>query len=367
MRPTSARWQKVVRSSHKRVVRAKIVAPGQWGVSPTGTEIDLVSGDVTTDINADILSTLQVDCFYPWPTETTDLGTPYGSEIYVERGIEYGDGGTEWVGLGYYRIDTVEQNRTPNGSLHVGASDRMASIRDGRVITPVQFGAGASLSSVVNFVVTQVLPAAQIVYDFSASTTFLSISHFLQDDRLKFLKDLLASYGKYMYWDYAGRLQIKSVPNPTGQPVLTINNGSNGILVDMKRSLSREGVYNVVVASGQPAGEQSPVIGIAMDTVPTSPTYWLGPFTAVTKYFSSTFLQTNAQCVTAAQAELRKSIGLPYTVSLGMVPNPALEAGDVILVKYANRADTELHIADKIVYPLDTSTPMRIETRKQFL
>lgn len=366
MRPVSARWQKVVRSSHKRVVRAKIVSPGQWGVTPTGTSIDLVSGDVTTDINADIMSTLQLDAFYPWPSTNTSLGTPYGSEIYVERGIEYGDGGTEWVGLGYFRIDTIEQNRTPNGSLHIGASDRMASIRDARVITPVQFGIGASLSSVVNFVVTSVIPSAQIVYDFSASTTLLSVSHFLQDDRLKFLKDLLSSYGKYMYWDYAGRLQIKSVPNPTGQPVLTINSGSNGILVDMKRALSREGVYNVVVASGQPAGEQPPVTGFAMDTVVTSPTYWLGPFTAVPKYFSSTFLQTEAQCVTAADAELRKVLGVPYTVSLGMVPNPALEAGDVILVTYSN-SPSELHIADKIVYPLDTSTPMRIETRKQFL
>lgn len=367
MRPVSNRFLSVVRSSHKRVARATIVAPGQVGTTPVGTEIPIISGDVTTDINADITSTLQLETKFTWPANSSATGTPYGQEIYVERGIEYGDGGTEWVGLGYFRIDSVEQDRVPDGPIHITASDRMATIKDGRPLAPLVFGAGASVQSVIDFVVTQVLPGVPTVYDFSAGTTLLNVSHILDQDRLKFLQDLVSSLGKVMYFDYAGRLQIKAAPDPTKAAVYTINAGRSGVLVSMKRSLSRDGVYNAVVATGEAAGELPPVRGVAIDDVPTSPTYFSGPFGQVAEFFSSTFLQTNDQCTNAARSMLLKAVGLPYNVSLGTVPNPALEAGDVVTVSYSEKSNSETHIADKIVYPLDTSTPMTLETRRQYL
>lgn len=367
MRPVSNRFLSVVRSSHKRVARARIVAPRQVGTDPVGAEIPIISGDVTVDINADVTSTLSLETEIAWPADATSNGTPYGQEIYVERGIEYGDGGTEWVGLGYFRIEALEQDDVPNGSLHISASDRMASIKDARPLQPIQFGAGSSFQAVVDFVLNEALPGVPAVYDFAAGSAILGISHIMDQDRLKFLQDLVTSYGKIMYFDYAGRLQVKDAPDPTKAAVYTVNAGRYGVLVRMKRALSRNGVYNAVVATGEAAGENPPVRGVAYDNDPNSPTYFAGDFGPVPKFFSSTFLQTDSQCITAAQAELRKSTGLPYAVSLGTVPNPALEAGDVITVSYAEKAIPETHIADKIVYPLDTKTPMTIETRKQFL
>jgi hypothetical protein len=349
------------------VARARIVSPRQVGVTPTGTEIPIISGDVTVDINADVNATLRLETEFSWPSSSTSLGTPYGQEIYVERGIEYGDGGTEWVGLGYFRIEDVEQDHVPNGSIHITASDRMASIKDARPLKPTQFGTTASFQAVVDYVLNEALPGVPAVYDFAASTTILGISHIMDQDRLKFLSDLVTAYGKIMYFDYAGRLQIKDAPDPTKAAVYTVNAGRNGVMVSMKRALSRDGVYNAVVATGEAAGENPPVRGVAYDDNPSSPTYFSGDFGPVPKFFSSTFLQTNDQCVTAARAELRKSTGLPYSVSLGTIVNPALEAGDVLSVSYSEKAVAETHIADKIVYPLDARSPMTIETRKQYL
>lgn len=367
MRPVSDRFLSVVRSSHKRVARATVVKPRQVGVQPVGVEIPILSGDVTVDINADVTATLSLETKFEWPKSTTDIGTPYGQEIYVERGIEYGDGGTEWVGLGYFRIDSPEQDEVPSGSIHISASDRMASIKDARPLQPVQFSEAASFQGVFDFVVNEALPGVPVVYDFPAGSTPLGISHIMDNDRLKFLQDLATSYGKIMFFDYAGRLQVKDAPDPTKAAVFTVNAGRYGVMVNMKRALSRDGVYNAVVATGEAAGENPPVRGVAIDDTPGSPTNFFGDFGQVPKFFSSTFMQTNAQCVTAAEAELRKSTGLPYSVSLGLVPNPALEAGDVLTVSYADKAVPETHIADKIVYPLDTSSAMTIETRKQYL
>ncbi|QWF81130.1 DUF5047 domain-containing protein [Amycolatopsis sp. CA-230715] len=368
MRPVTDSYLSTVRGSHKAVSRARIVQPGQFGVNPTGVEIPILGGDVTAQLDADVNATLDLTTLYDWPATAAALGTPYGQEIYVESGVEYGTGTKEYVGLGYFRIDSVEQDRTPNGPIRITGSDRSANIRDGRNPAPIQFGAGATLASVFDYLVGQVVPNLVSVYDDPAMKTKpIGWPYTVDEDRLKFVRDLAAAYGKRLFFDYAGRMQVRNAPLPTNAPVWTVNQGRNGVLVSMKRELSRDGVYNAVVATGEPAGELPPVRGVVVDDNPTSPTYWNGPFGRVPRFFSSSFMTTNQQCVNAARAQLAKSTGLPYTVSLGAVPNHALEPGDVITVDYNRRADPETHIIDRIQYGLTADGPMAIETRKQYL
>lgn len=367
MRPVTDSFLSTIRGSHQAVFRARVVAPGQVGVNPTGTEIPINGGDVTMDSTADINSTLDLTTKFDWPANATALGAPYGQEIYVERGVTYGNGTKEYVGLGYFRIDSVEQDRTPNGTLHIGGSDRMANVRDGRNTTPYVFGPGASVGSVIDQVVGEVVSGLVTVYDWSAYAQTLGNTHVVDEDRLKFVADLVAAYGKIMYFDYAGRLQVKSPPAQNRAAVWTINNGRNGVLVSMKRAIARDGVYNGVVARGESTGELPPVQGIAIDSNASSPTYWYGPFGKVPKFYNSAFLTTTDQCLSAAQSMLLSATGLPYTVSLGTVPNPALEAWDVIAVAYSDKADAETHIIDKISYGLSADGGMGIDTRKQYL
>ncbi|WP_290055667.1 DUF5047 domain-containing protein [Amycolatopsis solani] len=355
--------------------RCTLVAPGQTGTSPVGLPIPgvdlggrlpVLAGDVTTDMTADVQSTLDLSTVYPWPSNPFDRGTPYGQEIYVERGVEYGIGTQELVGLGYFRIDRIEQLRVPDGAIRITASDRTAMIRDARPTTPVQFSGAASVGAVIDYVVGQAVPGLVTVYDFAAYATPLGTDHVLDDDRLAFVQDLLAAYGKYGYFDYAGRYQVKSVPDLTKTaPVWEINSGTQGVLVEMKRSISRDGVYNVVIARGEPAGELAPVQAIVSDEDPASPTYIGGNFGVVPTVYASAFMYTAEQCRAAAVAKLAKVTGLPYGVSLGTVPNPALEGWDVITVSYPG--NSEVHIIDKINYGLAPKDSMGIDTRKQYL
>lgn len=341
MRPVTNSFLSALRGSHTMASRCTLVAPGQTGTSPTGISIPgvdlagrlpILTGDVTTDMTADVQSTLDLTTRYTWPKNPTDPGTPYGQEIYVERGVEYGIGTQELVGLGYFRIDKVEQERVPNGAIRITASDRMAMVRDARNTAPVQFGAGASVGSVIDYVVGQAVPGLVTVYDFSAYTTLLGTDHILDEDRLGFVQDLLAAYGKYGYFDYAGRFQVKSVPDLTkASPVWEINSGARGVLVSMQRS----------------------------------PTWVGGPFGLVPTVYSSAFMTTVDQCRAAATAKLAKVTGLPYAVSLGSVPNPALEGWDVVTVSYPG--NSEVHIIDRVTYGLAPEDSMGIDTRKQYL
>lgn len=375
MRPVTDSFLSALRGSHSMASRCTLVAPGQTGTAPVGLSIPgvdvagrlpILTGDVSVDMTADVQSTLDLTTVYPWPSKPTDPGTPYGQEIYVERGVEYGIGTQELCGLGYFRIDKVEQLRVPDGAIRITASDRLAMIRDARNTSPVQFSSGASVGSVIDYVVGQAVPGLVTVYDFDAYSTVLGSDHVLDEDRLGFVQDLLAAYGKYGYFDYAGRFVVKSVPDLTKlAPVWDINSGTLGVLVEMKRTISRESVYNVVVARGEPVGELPPVQGIASDTDPTSPTYIGGNFGIVPRFYSSAFMTTVDQCTAAAKSMLAKAIGLPYGVSLGTIPNPALEGWDVVSVSYPG--NSEVHVIDKIAYGLAPDDSMGIDTRKQYL
>jgi hypothetical protein len=375
MRPVTDSFLSAVRGSHKAIFRARVLAPGLVGVNPGPlnadgsplNEIPILSGDVTFDTTADVNSTLDLTTNIAWPGLPTSLGNPYGSEIYIERGVQYANGIKEYVGLGYFRIDSIEQQNAPKGTLRITGSDRMANIRDGRRAQPIQFSAGASVGAVIDFAVGEVVPGLVTVYDTSLYTTFLVADAIMDQDRLGFVQNLVAAYGKVAYFDYAGRLQIKSAPSPTSQPVYTINSGTNGVLVSMDRAISRDGVYNAVVVTGEAAGQLPPVMATAYDTNPASPTRWGGPFGYIPEFYSSSFLTTSDQCLSAGNAMLTNATGVPYSVSLGTVPNPALEGWDVINVSYVLSADSETHIIDKISYGLSVSGPMGIDTRKQYI
>jgi hypothetical protein len=367
VRAVSSSFLSAVRGSHRAIFRARVIDPGQSGNDPHGAVIPIVGGSVTFSTTADVNATLDIELSMRWPGGAYELGSPYGQEIFVERGILYGNGTQEYVGLGYFRINSVEQQQTPAGTVRISGEDRMSSIRDGRNPTPIQFPAGTPVGAVVDFLVKDVLPSAVTVYDFDAYGTLLASDHILDQDRMQFLRDLVTSYGKICYFDYNGKFQVKSPPSGTSGSVYTINSGRNGVLVSMKRLISRDSVYNAVVASGEPVGESAPVQAIAYDDAPGSPTRWGGNFGKVPEFFSSSFMTTPDQCYQAAATMLANSRGVPYAVSLGTVPNPALEGWDVISVVYTGDGSSETHIIDTISYSLDVTATMGIDTRKQYI
>lgn len=378
MRPVTDSFLSTVRGAHKAVFRARILSPGLTGTNPgplnadgsPTNEIPILGGDVTFDTKSDVNASLSLTTQYDWPLTATALGTPYGQEIYVERGVQYGNGTKEYVGLGYFRINSVEQQKIPAGTIRITAEDRMSNCRDSRPHTPNQFTAGTSVGAILDLVVGDAQPGGSVtsIYDFSAYTTFLTSDHILDNDRVKFINELVGAYGKISYFDYAGRFIVKTDPSlPTNPPVWTVNTGLNGVLVSMKRNINRDGVYNHVVATGEPVGDQAPVRGEAKDLAATSPTLWGGNFGKVVRFFSSAFLTTTDQCTAAATSILAQSTGLPYVVQLGTVPNPALEGWDVISVSYSDKLNPETHIVDRVTYSLSVDGAMGIDTRKQFL
>lgn len=363
MRPVTDAFLRTVAASHRMVARATVCDTFQTTTTPVGQRINILAGQVTVDGTAEIRSTLDLLTDQHWPRLASDLLAPYGNEIYVESGVMLSDFLVHYVGLGYFRIDEPEQDEQPGGPVQLTCQDRMAGIIDGRLTRPKYFAAGTTLGTIVTFLVTQVYPAAVIEWDDATDTQTLARSAICTEDRFGFLDELVRSRGKVWYWDHRGALVIKTMPDPT--PVVDVHAGAGGVLVGLSRKLSRRGVYNAVVATGEGADTAKPARGVAIDNNSSSPTYYHGRFGPVPRFFTSPFLATNDQAFAAASAMLRRSLGLPYSVDFRAVPNPALEPWDAVSVRPDGNAGVETHVIESLTIPLTRDEPMSAETREQ--
>jgi hypothetical protein len=370
MRSVSERFLETLRGSHRIGSRVRVCSTYQTGTNPTGVEISVVDGNVRSSATAAVRSTLDLLTTELWPEYADDLITPYGNELYVEKFIAYGNGQREFVGLGYFRIDTPEQEDVPEGAIRITAPDRWQGIADAEFLAPRQFPANMSRGDLVSMLITEVYPSAVISWDDAGvRDSNLGRPLIIEQDRAQCLSDLFTAAAKIGYFRYDGVFRIETPPDVTGEPSWTVDAGENGVLVKMSRGLTRTGVKNAFVATGEAADTTPPARGVAYDLDPNSPTYYYGRFGPVPGFFSSPLLTTNTMAAAAAKTQLQKSIGLPYQVSLGSIPNPALEPYDVLTVRYPrtsrNRSlRTETHIVDEITIPL-LGDPVQMKTREQ--
>lgn len=369
MRPVSERFLNALRGSHRATSQALAVDNGQNGVEPgNATELSIISGDVRFDGQAQIRSALTLEVegtgLFPRPGRRFDRLAPYRTEIYVRRGLDYGGGQVEYVGLGYYRVDSVEQDEAPDGPIRISASDRMAGIIDARLTSPQQFDGTWTYGQVVHSLAVSANSFAIVVEwdDTAVRDTPLGRTVLAEEDRYGFLNELITSLGKIWYWDHRGYLVVKDPPS-ADVPVWEVNSGAGGVLVQLARDLSREGVYNGVVATGEAFDTEAPVRALAVDGNFESPTWWYGGFGKVPRFYSSPFITTTAQARSAAESILRQNLGVPYAVDFSNIPNPALEVWDPIQITLHRRAET--HIIETLVLPLSPLQAQTGTTREQ--
>jgi hypothetical protein len=359
---TAADFAGLVSGSHMARFRCTAVDGFQTGGEPTGTALPLINGSVEFDATADIRASGNVELVGTWPSALNLQLAPFGSEVFLSRGIDRGANGVLWAPLGYFRITEVSQNDSAKGPLKLNLDDRMATIIDSRFMQPQQWLTGTSVGDIVNEVVTAVYPDAQIVFDDDSDLAELGRSLIVEESRYELLLTLADGLGKVVYWDELGRLLFRSIPDET---VVTwsVSAGPGGAMVQADRSLSRDGVYNAVVVNGEGADEIMPVRAVAYDAQASSPTFFGGPFGRVPRFYASSFITTQEQANGAARNLLRQSLGAPYDVGLSAIPNPGVRPYDVLRVVY-NDGNRETHIVDRATIPLNVDSPVKIATRE---
>jgi hypothetical protein len=359
---TAADFAPLVTGSHMARFRCVAVEGFQTGDDPTGTELQMLDGSVEINSTADIRASGTVEIVGDWPTSQNLSLAPYGAEVALFRGIDRGANGVLWAPMGYFRITEVSQADGAKGPLKLSLDDRMATIIDSRFRQPRQWLTGTTVQEIVEDTVLTVYDDAVIVFDDDSNLSTLGRSLIVEESRYDVLLTLADGLGKVVYWDELGQLVFRSVPDED-DPIWTVKAGPGGAMVQASRSLSRDGVYNIVVVTGEGADDLTPVRAEAFDAQPTSPTFFDGPFGRVPRFYSSPFITTETQAQNAARKLLQQSLGAPYDVGLSAIPNPAVRPYDVIRVVY-NDGNRELHVVERVTIPFNVTSPIKIATRE---
>ena len=178
------------------------------------------------------------------------------------------------------------------------------------------------------------------------------------------LSDLASAVSAELYFNANGNFVFDQAPGDSEPVVWTVDAGPVGVMLEAQESQDRTGIYNGVLVTGQPDATQPPISALATYDDPSSPVRWGGPFGKVAMLSDSTTVQTVEQAASTAQSLLNLNLKQTRSVNFDSAPNPALEAGDTILVVFPDgRVETQL--LDAVVTDLGTASQQLI-TRVHF-
>lgn len=351
---TSDRWDPALRVAHGIVTKAEV-----WRGGSYVQDINVVGGAVAVDESSKVRRslTLTASDVTLLPDGTSDLLSPFGTDLRVYSGIAYTEGDTELVPVGVFRITDVAQ-RSHLAELEVTADDYSHVLADARFLVPWNTPAGAAVVDEIARMVHDVDPTIE-VYDLTGSST-LTVAATWDRERWDAIEQLAASIGAEPFFDALGRLIVRPVPTVTSTSVSVWDvdsNTSTAVMLDVALGVSSSLVYNAVVASSS-GSTSSPITGIAYQQ--SGDFKWQAGFKRP-RFYSSPLLSTVEQCQQAASAILARSVVFARSLAPVAAPNPALDVGDVITVTLPD-GTAELRVVSALTVPLDLN-PMQIDTR----
>jgi hypothetical protein len=371
--PTSARFRDAIGGTHRAVARVRLLSTIQFGASPVGgIELPLLDANVRRNATSDVKATLAATV----PGDYFDDLAPYGVELFAERGVDFGDGTREYVPLGYFRVEQLDQSSMPYGPIRVDASDRVAQLIQSRVIYPYQVPAGTSHRAVFNTLVNGTesgagtygmyvgvtVPVDWTAAGYDPDAELVPTDVLVDDSVYDFLAKLVDAKGATITAKRTGELAVVN-RNPAidTAPDIVLREGRTGTLTQASRRISRDDVVNIVRATGSDPATQTGY-RLAYITDPLSPLRWTGPFGPAVRYYASPLLTTSDAADAAAETILARATGLPVEQGLWIVPDPSIDPLDVARVEVATLAPGT-HTLDELTVPLTGGGAVELRTR----
>lgn len=361
---TSPTAQQVLTASHAIAIRATATTAALGVVSG----IPVSGGQIVVDATSQVRRTGTVTVSDPttyFPGKPLDILSPLGSELLVEYGIVIpGMTIPEWIPM----ITGVIQEGTrmlPTGDLSIVLADRSSKVAEDEFTSPTQIGGGSTtVVQAITSLVQHAYPVV-VVIDKTGSSALCPVIDINKDRWADGVEVLATSIAAEVFFDPIGRLVIRPQPTLTDPLAWLMKTGSGGVVLTKTDSQKRENVYSQVIVSGMRVDGASPVYTIVQDTDPASPTYVSGPFGVRNRRFTSAAITTLAQANIVGAALLEKARGEQANVTLTTLPNPALDAGDV--VKLPAAAGPYLFVLDKITTGLSPTAAQQLSTRSKVL
>lgn len=332
MRPTSAEWRYLIRSSQTPVLEVTSWYDGK----PYPVPVPVLGGTATFDDTAQLRRRLVLNvpartALHDWDpalSATAPLGA-YGQRLHVRAGLRRPDGTDELMDLGWYLIADWGRSAT-DGSIEVAAVDLVELLRRARLYAPLPAPPGATYADGFRLLVGGILPLS---IDAAVVDRPLPAGTLWERERDVALDALARAWGVRWYVDDGGTIQVApqypEVDDST-VPDFTLVDGYDSTVVDRQRSAETDRLYNAVVATGRvPEGGGAAPYAVAEITDPASPIRVDGPFGRRPRFLASDILTDQSATQAAAETLLRRVTRVARADVMSVIPDPAIQLGDV--------------------------------------
>lgn len=319
-------------------------------------------GQITATLNSAVTRNLTLTVPQGvYPALSTGLLAPYGNRLKVTSGIKLGDGSLKYTWTSFTgRIQ--KPILAPDGSVTVTAADRANEVIEAGFTVPMNSQVGNTVSAEFVRLVSDAVPGAV----FGASDVFnLTVPKLTwQSDRGQALTEMATTVGGFWYCLANGSYVLRRYPwTVAASPLVTLSDGDGGILAGSP-SRDRQDVWNSITVSGERADGSAPVVAVAEDDNPASPTYVRGPFGRRHRLITLQTPATQGAAQTAANEWLKRSVALQETWSWEQVPDAAMELGDVVALDAYDR-DGIVQVISSYTLPLGIGSNMSVQAHAQ--
>jgi hypothetical protein len=274
------------------------------------------------------------------PTSMGSDLTPFGSVVNIKAGFKLPGDVEEIISLGWFLINDMEieeawksyskegvTNLVRKGSrITINLRDFMQKVVDYKFLVPTAPTQPTAWDEIV-YLVQDVIGTQTPSY---AGYADQPIPYTLTygEDRMQAVKDLAAVLGAEPVMLPNGKLTLKPLNQVQGSGNTAPAFGWNVNVSEYKKTLSREDVYNIVVAKGKTETSNT-LVGYAIKS--DGPTSFYGATGPRPIFFETDLLTTGTAVKAYAEAQLSAlAARQSQVVPISALPNPAIELSDYV-------------------------------------
>lgn len=361
-----------VLSSHTATLRCEV-----WNGAQYLTTLYPTDGSVEVDARRSVRRSLSMTVVDTdgtlLPTSETALLSPFaGNEVLVWRGVRFNDGSVAEVPLGVFRITHVAVQTGDEGTqLSISGEDRSWTIARRKFKSTFPVADNTNITTAIANVMADRAPefstAGLAATDYTLTALVPGISSDVYADPWQFCQQLALAAGQELFIDPYGVIATQTITDLSNTQTVAefTTDRSSGVLLDLQREFSVEGVYNTVVLTveGTGVGARGWQVTVT-DNDSNSPSrvslYGEAPYELSTPFIKGSASDTEQTSFVAGKV-LQTVMGQPFTFTC--VPNPALDVRDVVRVQNTTVGVDTRAVVDSITIPFGASEPMTVNAR----
>lgn len=248
----------------------------------------------------------------------------FGQRLNVTVDVRTPRGASWAVPFGWFQVESWDLS-DDQSTVKVTALGLLQVVADDKLRGPEQPRLGGTFASEFKRLMSGGIPVAvdPVLADRACSSSFV-----WDEDRLSALYDLADAWPARIVTGADGTVQVKPPLGLIPVPVLTLTNGSMGVLMTAPRSSSRVGRYSAVVArSSADTATSTPIEG---EFLTTAGPYAISTYGTVRRRAASPMLNSTASAVAMARTIAEDSQRQARVIAVTLPPDPRIQRGDPV-------------------------------------